>query len=860
MSVGPSVATATVRIIPDTTGFRAALQAQVAAATAGVTANVNATLGAAGAAAGGAAAANVGGAARKASGGMKAATAESNALRGSLIGLSRVTPVTVFGLGVWGTAALAAGTAIKSATGATADFQHQLYVFQAVTRSTAMEMAAVTKEAKSLGADLSLPSTSAGDAARAMTELAKGGLSVQDTLASARGTLQLAAAAEIEVGDAAVFVVTQLNAFGLAGTQATHVADLLAGASTAAQGDIRDFGTAFQQVSAVARQVGLTIEETTGVMVQLARAGLRGADMGTSLRTMLLRLTPTTKQAQEYMDALGIVIDKNRPIGEQYADIIDQLKRSTDALNESSRTQAITQIFGQDAFRAASIAIREGSPAWQQAIDDANRKGEADRLAAANAKGLSGALNGLQSNLETLGITLGGLVSGPMEDFLVVMGNMVGAVTALADGLAGVKWPDWLGGETADKWGKNIRDALLFYPLVRRVYFPKKEPPAFESPEEKKARLDAARNFTFKGPGGESLTAGPIQVRKGESLNPPKPVYPPLSPEAAAATQRRIDALNKARRKVRNADIIAPNRLQIAELQAQLNEDLQAELAADKAMEAYFAKRLKLAVKGTDRYTKILAAQQQAHAAAASVQDQINAEAQAAADEAEAKRKEARRIHQENERLAAQAAKDIFQLQKSTLDLAIQKATQLDPDNIARATRAYNREIRFLQARIARIKSIKKKTTEEKQEIVDLDKEITSLKAARNALKDKQKEDSGFTLQDLFKATTESFREYASNISASPTTPGAATQSFFAARGAQFLAARGKLTAADKAKLEAVAETNELLYAILHKDDGNPVGPGVAPPSPGYFAPGWRPPGWKSSDNARRMHKVGPGP
>ncbi len=41
-------------------------------------------------------------------------TNESNALRGALIGLSRVTPVTVFGLGVYGTAGIAAGLAIKT--------------------------------------------------------------------------------------------------------------------------------------------------------------------------------------------------------------------------------------------------------------------------------------------------------------------------------------------------------------------------------------------------------------------------------------------------------------------------------------------------------------------------------------------------------------------------------------------------------------------------------------------------------------------------------------------------------------------------------------------------------------------------
>lgn len=856
MSTGP-VATATVKVIPDTTGFRALLQAQVAAATAGVTANVNATLGAAGAAAVAGSGGSVGAAGKKASSGLKAATAESNALRGSLIGLSRVTPVTVFGLGVYGTAALAAGTAIKYAIGSTAEFEHQLYVFQATTRATAMEMGLVTDAAKALGADLSLPSTSAGDAARAMTELAKGGLSVKDTLAAARGTLQLAAAAEMDVGDAAVFVVTQLNAFGLAGDQATHVADLLAGASTAAQGDIRDFGTAFQQVSAVARQVGLTIEETTGTMVQLARAGLRGADMGTSFRTMLLRLTPTTKQAQEYMDALGVVIDKNRPIGEQYAEIIDQLKRSTDALNDSARTQAITQIFGQDAFRAASIAIREGSPAWQQAIEDANRLGEAERLAAANGKGLKGALNGLKSNLDTLGITLGGLVSGPMEDFLVVMGKMAGGATAVAEAIAGIKVPSWMGGSTTSFVAGWARDLLLFYPAVRREFFPKQNPSIPESPEERKARLDTARNFVGQ-IGGKSL-AGPLLVRPGESPYPQKPVYPPLSPAAAAAVQARIDALNKKARKPVAADTQATNRLQIAQLNAQLSGNLQAELAADKAIEAYFQKRLKLAVKGTNRYVLILGALQSANAASRSVQDQITADAKAAADQRKADAAEAKRVAEQAQAEAAQAAKDLLSLQMSTLDLAIQQAdyTENKIDDVTKR----QIKIKAIDRRIKQLNAIKKKTTEEKQAIVDLRKERLDLLSQIKGLKN-DGSDSGFTLSDLFRETTQAFNQYASNISTAPMTAGGATKSLFAARHVQFLA--GKLTPADRLKLEKMTETNRLLADLLatqtaagaHDLPGQHTGENEY--GAGYYK---LPPGQRAMERARRMgQKVLPQP
>lgn len=459
MSSGP-VATATVRVIPDTTGFRAALEAELAIATRGVTASVQANVAGTAAAAQAAALSGVGrgtgGAGGKAAKGINDLTKESQALRGSLIGLSRVTPVTVFGLGVYGTAAIAVGYAIKGAIRSTADFEHQLNVFQATTGATVGQMERVAALSKQLGADLSLPSTSAGDAALAMTELAKAGLSVNDTLAGSRGVLQLAAAAQLDVGTAANFVATELNAFGLKGSQAAHIADLLAGASIAAQGDIRDFGTAFQQVSAVANTADVSIETTTGALTELALAGLKGADGGTSLRTMLLRLTPTTKQAAQYQKALGIELDQNATIGAQLPDLLDQYKEALAALTPVQRQQALTQIFGQDAYRAAAIIIDGGSAALRRNTEAANQNGAANTLAQANAKGLSGAFNGLKSNLDTLGITLGDFVKGPLEK---LTRNFSDGVTLIDELIKKVeeldtKLPTWLGG-SGGKGGKG---------------------------------------------------------------------------------------------------------------------------------------------------------------------------------------------------------------------------------------------------------------------------------------------------------------------------------------------------------------------------------------------------------------------
>lgn len=372
---------------------------------------------------------------KKAGQGFLSASRESKILQGSIVGLSRVTPVAVFGLGVAGTAAIAAGLAFKSAVGSAAEFEKQLNTFQAVTGATADQIEAVRKESLALGGDTSLAAQSAGDAAVAMTELAKAGLSVKDSLAAARGVLELAGAAEIGAGEAARIVATELNAFKLSGDQATRVVDLLASASIAAQGDMTDFAAAFQQVSAVANQSGLSVEQTTAALTQLAKAGIQGSDAGTSLRTFLLRLIPTTKQAGEFTRALGVQLDSTKTEGEQLSSVIDQYRSALQALTPVQRTNVLNQIFGQDAIRAASVLTSQNADALNQQIEALNQQGIAAELNAAKAKGLSGAFAGLKSNLETAGVQLGSLVDGPLEKLVRGMSTGVEEATNLVEAL-----------------------------------------------------------------------------------------------------------------------------------------------------------------------------------------------------------------------------------------------------------------------------------------------------------------------------------------------------------------------------------------------------------------------------------------
>ena len=69
------------------------------------------------------------------------------------------------------------------------------------------------------------------------------------------------------------------------------MADLFAAAAGKAQGSAEDVAQAMKFVGPVAKSLGVSIEETTGIIAEFASKGIIGEQAGTSFRGMLLSLT-----------------------------------------------------------------------------------------------------------------------------------------------------------------------------------------------------------------------------------------------------------------------------------------------------------------------------------------------------------------------------------------------------------------------------------------------------------------------------------------------------------------------------------------------------------------------------------------
>lgn len=304
------------------------------------------------------------------------------------------------------------------------DFEVSMNTLGVVSGAAASEVEDLRKYAMQMGADTVF---SAGEAANAMVDLAKSGFSpAQIQGGGLAATMALAATEGMALTDAAVTVSNAMSTFGLEAGQASMIADTLAGGANASTASVDSLTQALRQVGPGAVNAGLSLNDTVGVLAAFDAAGIKGSDAGTSLKTMLMRLVPSTDEAAEMMKKLGINFTNADGSFKSISEVSGILQSRLGGLTEAQRQQALTTMFGSDATRAATVLMTEGAAGIQTYIDGTMKMGSAQELADARMSGLAGTLEQLKGSLETAALVIGDVLSPVIQ-------NVANFIKAAAD-------------------------------------------------------------------------------------------------------------------------------------------------------------------------------------------------------------------------------------------------------------------------------------------------------------------------------------------------------------------------------------------------------------------------------------------
>ena len=358
------------------------------------------------------------------------------------VGALRQIGAAAVNLAAAGIAAL--GDQLRTSIDVAANFESALFKFQAVAGDSLTKAGLSFDDVKQKALELgSSTQFSAQQALDAMTELVKGGINVKDVLGDATdATLALAAAAQLNLANAATIVAKQLGVWGETGVSAANVADLLASAANASTVNVEELALGLANVGGSAKVAGLSFQETVQTMALIAPSFSSAADAGTSMKTFLQRLIPTTKDATEMMIKLGLATKDGKSkffdakggfIGMEAA--AQLLYDATKNLSEEQKFLALNTIFGTDAIRAAAAIAGAGAAGYNEMGQAMRDAGGAAAAAAIMQQGYSFTLDQFNAAVETLQITIGSALLPYLTQLVAAAAEGVNAFTAWASGI-----------------------------------------------------------------------------------------------------------------------------------------------------------------------------------------------------------------------------------------------------------------------------------------------------------------------------------------------------------------------------------------------------------------------------------------
>lgn len=309
------------------------------------------------------------------------------------------------------------------------DFDVAMKSLQVNANATAVDLERLSELAKQMGADTVF---SAGEAADAMLELSKGGLSIAAIEGGAlAATMNLAATESIGLAEAGGIVVNSMNQFGIAAADSAKVADILAAGAVASTAGVTDLASGLKFVGTTAKQFGFSIGESVTALAALNNAGIDSTTAGTSLNRFMLGLIGTTPKASKTIAQLGL--DFKDATGELLPmdKILQVLQDNLSNLSAPARAQALKNIFGIEGMRAANVLLELGSKGFSNLGDQVNKSGVAAELANARMSGVAGALEQLRGSAETAALEIGEVLAPFITQLSNGIKTLVDRFTAL---------------------------------------------------------------------------------------------------------------------------------------------------------------------------------------------------------------------------------------------------------------------------------------------------------------------------------------------------------------------------------------------------------------------------------------------
>lgn len=229
------------------------------------------------------------------------------------------------------------------------NFEQSMADLSSITGIVGKELEGLSAKARKTGKESGLGADTAARAYSLLAsqiEVAEIGMEGLDTLL--QKSVTLAQASGMSLDASADALAGTVNQFGLGADEAERVINVLAAGSKYGAAEIEHLTQSFKVTGAAASAMGMSVEETAGVLEVLSQANLKGSEAGTALRNIILKLN-TELGVDLSQTSLGTALEALKP-------------KLTDAAY-------LSKVFGMENIAAAQFLIQNAA-----AVDEMTAK------------------------------------------------------------------------------------------------------------------------------------------------------------------------------------------------------------------------------------------------------------------------------------------------------------------------------------------------------------------------------------------------------------------------------------------------------------------------------------------------------
>lgn len=287
----------------------------------------------------------------------------------------------------------------RSMINAGKDFEAGMARVRAVTNASTEDFKAMEAEAKRLGGTTKY---TASEAASALENLTRNGLTPMQATAALSKTLQLAQANAISLAEAADMATNTMNGFGMSVDELGKVNDMLSSTAAHSATNVLELAEAVKNAAPLAKNCGVGIQETNAALGTLANVGIKGADAGTALKQVFMGLSTESDKGAKALKKYGLEINQQTIEVDGLAGTLKKLYESGIGKNN----QDLADVFGRRAFSGAAALINNYEKFIELNDTLASSYGETERMFEQGSGRMQSALASLSSAWEAFQIEI----------------------------------------------------------------------------------------------------------------------------------------------------------------------------------------------------------------------------------------------------------------------------------------------------------------------------------------------------------------------------------------------------------------------------------------------------------------------